>query len=161
MKKEIKRREFFNTCVKAGVACCALSYAPSLAGMSVMRQDQKPDPKKLEYCGYTCPANCPLKKGTLENNLELKKKAYEQFEFKKKFGIDFDADKVFCYGCKSAGDKPISLPVKACTVRKCVMEKKIDACIQCDNLQKCDKELWVKFPDFKKAMVELQKKYQS
>jgi hypothetical protein len=158
MKKEINRRNFMNTCFKAGMAGCALAYAPGVfAGI----QDVKPDPKTLEYCGYKCPANCTLKKGTLENNLELKKKAYEQFEFKKKLGIDFDADKVFCYGCKSAGDKPLSLTVKACAVRQCVIDKKIDACIQCDNLPKCDKELWVNFPDFKKAMVELQKKYRS
>ncbi len=162
MKKELKRRDFLNSCLRAGVACCALPYTNKLTAMAPgSLQDAKPDPRSLEYCGYKCPADCPLKKATLENNLELKKKAYEEFEFKKKFGIDFDPEKVFCYGCKSAGSKPLSLTVKACTVRQCVMAKKLDCCIQCDTLAKCDKELWTKFPKFRDSVLEMQKKYRS
>jgi hypothetical protein len=156
MKTEFKRRDFIVTCFKAGAACCAVAYCPALAA-----QDAKPDPKYLEYCGYKCPADCSLKKGTLENNLELKKKAYAEFRFKEKFGIDFDPDKVFCYGCKSAGDKPLGMTVKACTVRKCVMDKKLEACIQCDGLAKCDKELWTKFPKFRDTVIGMQKKYKA
>jgi hypothetical protein len=161
MKTELKRRDFVTTCFKAGIACCALSYGNSLTGQDPL-QDQKvkPDPKKLEYCGYKCPADCPLKKGTLENNLELKKKAYEAFKFKEKYGVDFDADKVFCYGCK-VQDKPLGLNVKACTVRTCVIGKGYDCCIQCEGLAKCDKELWTSFPDFRKAVIEMQKRYLS
>lgn len=160
MKTEFKRRDFIATCFKAGAACCAVAYCPGLAAQNpAKKQDVKIDPKSLEYCGYKCPADCPLKKGTLENNVELKKKAYADFQFKEKFGIDFDPDKVFCYGCKSAGDKPVSMPVKACTVRKCVMEKGYDACIQCDGLAKCDKELWTKFPKFRETVVGMQKKF--
>jgi len=154
MKTELKRRDFISTCFKAGAVCCAVAYSPSLAA-----QDVKPDPKNLEYCGYKCPADCTLKKGTLENNAELKKKAYAEFRFREKFGIDFDPDKVFCYGCKSAGNKPVSMTVNACTVRKCVIEKKYDACIQCSDLAKCDKELWTRFPKFRDQVVEMQKKY--
>lgn len=156
MKKELKRRDFINTCFKAGVTCCALSYSTTLTG-----QDVKPDPANLEYCGYKCPPDCPLKKGTLENNTELKKKAYEAFEFKKKYNIEFDPEKVFCYGCKISRDKPLSMPVKACTVRKCVIEKGKESCIQCDGLTTCDKELWVKFPKFKETVIEMQKKYKA
>jgi len=162
MKKELKRREFINSCFRAGVACCALSYGTQLAGQDpANKQDAKPDPKSLEYCGYNCPADCPLKKATLENNLELKKKAYADFEFKTKYGIEFDPEKVFCYGCKSAGNKPVSMPVNACTVRKCVMGKKLECCIQCDTLAKCDKELWTRFPKFKESVLEMQKKYKT
>lgn len=162
MKKELKRREFIASCFGAGVTCCAMGYGTALAAQGITgKQDVKPDPKNLEYCGYKCPADCPLKKGTLENNVELKKKAYEVFEFKKKFGVDFDADKVFCYGCKISSDKPLSMPVKACTVRKCVIEKGYDCCIQCETLAKCDKELWTNFPKFKDAIIEVQKKYKA
>jgi hypothetical protein len=162
MKKELKRREFIVSCFGAGVTCCAMGYGTTLAAQGPEgKQDVKPDPKNLEYCGYKCPADCPLKKGTVENNVELKKKAYEVFEFKKKYGIEFDPDKVFCYGCKIGSDKPLSIPVKACTVRKCVMEKGLDCCIQCVTLAKCDKELWTNFPKFKEAVIEMQKKYQA
>ena len=160
MKKEIDRRNFIAACFKAGAACCAVAYCPAMAAQDPLKkQDAKPDPMKLEYCGYKCPADCPLRKGTHENNIELKKKAYADFKFKEKYGIDFDPDKVFCYGCKSAGNKPVSMPVKACTVRKCVMDKGYECCIQCDGLAKCDKELWTNFPKFRDAVIEMQKKY--
>jgi len=157
MKKELKRRDFITRCFGAGVACCALSHGTMLTAQD---QDTKPDPKNLEYCGYKCPDDCPLRKGTLENNMELKKKAYEDFQFKEKYGIEFDADKVFCYGCK-INDKPLSLPVKSCTVRKCVIEKGYDCCIQCDGLAKCDKELWTRFPQFKDMVIKMQQKYKA
>ncbi len=162
MKKEIDRRNFVAACLKAGAACCTIAYCPAMNAMDpVNNQDKKPDPKKLEFCGYTCPADCTLKKGTMENNTELKKKAYAEFKFKEKYGIDFDPDKVFCYGCKSAGSKPASMPVKACTVRKCVIEKGYECCIQCESLAKCDKELWSNLPKFRDAVIEMQKKYRS
>jgi hypothetical protein len=159
MKTNFKRREFISKCMMASAACCAIAYCPAVAAQDpATKQDVKPDPKNLEYCGYKCPDDCPLKKGTLENNLELKKKAYETFEFKKKFGIEFDAEKVFCYGCKTK-DKPLSLTIKACTVRACVIEKGYDCCIQCNELAKCDKELWTRFPEFKETVIKMQKTY--
>lgn len=161
MKKEIKRRDFVGTCLKAGVACCALSYGANLSAFNPAgRLDLKPDPKNLEYCGYKCPPDCPLLKGTLENNIELKKKAYADFKMKEKYGIEFDADKVFCYGCKPK-DKPLGPSVKACTVRNCAIEKGYDCCIQCDGLTACNKELWTNFPKFKDAVIEMQKKYKA
>lgn len=162
MKSELNRRAFIADCMKAGALCCAMPYCSSLVAQDPLKnQDAKPDPKKLEYCGYRCPAGCTLKKGTLENNIELKKKAYAEFRFREKYGIDFSPEKVFCYGCKSAGDKPISLPVNACTVRKCVMDKGYESCIQCDGLVKCEKELWSSLPKFRETVIEMQKKYKT
>jgi hypothetical protein len=156
MKTDLKRRDFLAGCVKAGFSCCALMYAPNLFA----HIDDKPDPKKLNYCGYTCSAECPMYKATTENNTELKRKAYEDFKIKEKFGIDFDPDKIFCWGCKVT-DKPVSMTVDKCTVRKCAIEKGFECCIQCAGLQACDKELWISYPQFKQHMVELQKKYQA
>ena len=159
MKTDLKRRDFINTCFKAGITCCALSYAPGLTGQSnVSKQDVKPDPKSLNYCGYKCTPECPLYKATIENNTELKKKAYDTFKYKEKFNIEFDPVKVFCYGCK-VKDKPLGLAVSSCTVRKCAIAKGYECCIQCDGLAKCDKELWTSFPKFKEAVIGMQKKY--
>jgi len=159
MKQEIKRREFLSGCLKAGAACAVLSAGGNLLAMTTS-PDEKPDPKKLEYCGYKCPDDCPLKKGTLENNIELKKKAYAEFGMKEKYKIDFDADKIFCYGCKSPG-KPLGPAVKECTVRKCVISKGFDCCIECNTLALCDKQLWKDFPKLRDHVLGLQAKFRA
>jgi hypothetical protein len=81
-----------------------------------------PDPKKLNYCGYTCPADSKMKKATLENDVALKKEAYKDWRIEEKYGIAFDPDKVFYYGCKTP-DKPVGLVVEKCSVRNCAREK--------------------------------------
>ncbi|HVN57573.1 MAG TPA: DUF3795 domain-containing protein [Bacteroidales bacterium] len=159
MKNEIRRREFVSGCFKAGAACIVLTGGGNLFAGTAGHQD-KPDPKKLEYCGYKCPDDCPLKKGTLENNTELKKKAYTEFRIKEKHNIDFDADRIFCYGCK-AGNHPLGPVVKDCPVRQCAISKGFDSCIQCDGLSKCDKPLWKEFPKFFDYVTGLQKKYRA
>jgi len=159
MKKEINRRNFVSGCFKAGAACFLISGSDNLLASNAF-QDKKPDPKNLEYCGYKCPADCTLRKATLENNLELKKKAYNEFNYKEKYKIAFDAETVFCYGCKVDG-KPLGLPVKNCTVRQCVIDKGLDCCIQCNDLTKCNKELWKNFPKLKEHVIGLQKSYMS
>jgi hypothetical protein len=99
-----------------------------------------------------------LYKATIENNVELKKKAFEQFKMKEKLGIDFDPEKVFCWGCK-VKDKPLSNTLNACTVRKCVIEKKYESCIQCNGLKTCEMELWKEYPKFKEKVIGMQEKY--
>ena len=160
MKTDIKRREFLGKCLKAGVAGCALVYANPLMAKDPEQQVQKPDLKSLTYCGFKCTNECTLYKATIENNPELRKKAYEEFKWKEKFKVDYDPAKVFCWGCKPK-DKPLSINVSACTVRKCTIEKKYDSCIQCNGLAACDKELWKNFPKFKTAVLEMQKAYKS
>ncbi|HEY4786019.1 MAG TPA: DUF3795 domain-containing protein [Bacteroidales bacterium] len=162
MKTELKRREFLTSCYQAGLACCALMVSPKIFASGNMNflDEEEIDPKKLEYCGYKCPADCPLKKATVENNVELKKKAYETFKIKERHGVDFDPEKIFCWGCK-VSDKPLGVVVKDCTVRSCVISKKLDCCIECDDLVSCNKKLWSDFPKFKDAMIEKQKKYRA
>jgi hypothetical protein len=163
MKTELKRREFISKSCKAGMACCALLYGSKLYGignLNTMPGKDVPDLKKFNYCGYTCPDDCPMKMATLENNIELKKKAYTDWRIEKKYGIAFDPDKIFCYGCKTTS-QPIGLVVEKCSVRECAMEKGYDCCIQCDKLSECDKEIWKTFPDFHKSVIEMQKNYRS
>jgi hypothetical protein len=160
MKTELKRREFVTTCFKAGVACCAIGYGNSLQAQDPAKQEvKKPDPKSLNYCGFKCTTECTLYKASLENNVELKKKAYAEFKIKEKYGIDFDPDKIFCFGCKEK-NKPLSVIVSPCTVRKCAIEKGYECCIECNGLAACDKELWKSFPQFKENVIKMQKIYQ-
>ena len=53
-----------------------------------------------------------------------------------------------CDGCKAL-DKPEGVVVSKCDVRACAREKKLDCCIECDELTTCDKDLWKRFPTFK------------
>jgi hypothetical protein len=161
MKTELKRREFILKGCQAGIACCALLHGARLnaaASFGKMRDDDIPDPKKLNYCGYTCPDECKMKKATLENDVALKQEAYTDWRIEKKYGIAFDPEKVFCYGCKTSG-QPLGLVVEKCTVRNCAIAKSYDCCIQCDQLSACDKEIWETFPEFHKMVIEMQKKY--
>jgi hypothetical protein len=157
MKTEIKRRDFVTKCFKAGVTGCAILYGNSLFGQDPLKL-KKEDLKGLTYCCYKCTAECPTYKATIENSVEQKKKVYEDANWKEKFGIDFDPDKVFCFGCKPK-DKPLGINVKACTVRICAIEKGYDCCIECNGLTECDKKLWKSYPDFKEKVIGFQKGY--
>jgi len=78
--------------------------------------------------------------------------------YKEKHGVDFDAEKIFCWGCKTK-DKPLGITISKCTVRNCAIKKGYDCCIECNNLVKCEFELWKNFPDFHKQVLEMQKTY--
>jgi hypothetical protein len=160
MKKEFKRRQFITTCYKAGFACCGLIMASNLDAAAFFTSDEKPDPKKLNYCGYQCPADCKVKQATVANDTELKKEAYKMWRIKEKYNFEFDASTMFCWGCKTEG-KPLGVITANCSVRSFAIEKKYDCCIECPDLKACDKEIWKTFPQFKDSMMELQKKYLS
>jgi hypothetical protein len=161
MKNELKRRDFVAKCFKAGVTCCALVYGgPVLANNQGQKQDQKPDPAKLTFCGFKCTPECILYKASVDNDSELKKKAYEQFKIKERFGVEFDANKIFCFGCKEK-EKPTGEVITGCAVRKCAIEKGIECCIQCNVLTDCDKDLWKSFPQFKQKVIEMQVMYRA
>lgn len=162
MKAKLNRRDFFTKSAKAGVAGCALLMGMKLSAMEeeigILMGDEPPDPKKLNYCGYKCPEDCPFKKATLENDEELKKECYKNWGLKERFDVEFDPETMFCYGCKTE-DKPLGFVVKTCSVRNCAIKKGYDCCIECDALKSCDKDLWTRFPDFYKAVKEMQQKY--
>lgn len=161
MKTSLKRRQFIKNSTYAGIGYCCLITETKLSAMSSFyneKDDEIPDPKKLNYCGYVCPEDCPFLKATLENDVELKKEAYKLWQIKERFGVEFDPEKIFCYGCKAEG-KPEGIVLNKCSVRACAISKGLDCCIECDNLTDCNEDLWKRFPEFKKAVIEMQKKY--
>jgi hypothetical protein len=160
MKNKFNRRDFLLKGSKIGIAACAFLSCQKLGALNGLsfQDDKSPDPAKLNYCGYTCPADCKMLKATLENNVELKKEAYVNWKIQEKYGLAFDPEQIFCYGCKTE-EKPSGIVIKNCTVRSCAISKGFDCCIECNDLASCDKELWTTFPDFKKAVIEMQKKY--
>ncbi|UCG26714.1 MAG: DUF3795 domain-containing protein [Bacteroidales bacterium] len=161
MKSKINRREFLTKCSMVGFTGCGLMVCSGISALEPFAEfayGEEIDPKKLNYCGYKCPEECQFLKGSLEDNIELKKEAYELWKIKERFDIEFDPDKIFCFGCKTT-DKPEGVVLVNCTVRSCAISKEYDCCIECLELVDCDKDLWSRFPEFKKQVIELQKKY--
>ena len=67
-------------------------------------------------------------------------------------------DTAVCWRCKNH-DKKQGVVVSNCTVRACAVERGYDSCIERDELTRCDKDLWTRFPEFYKAVKEMQIKY--
>jgi len=159
MPVKIPRRDFL---VKSSFACmggCLLISGKDLNAFPF--QDQEPiDPEKLCYCSYSCPDDCQFLEASVKDDPELKKAAYEQWELEERYGLEFDPDKIFCFKCKP-GNNPEGPVLTNCTVRSCAIEKGYQACIQCEELKECDKDLWQRFPTFHEAVVKMQEKYRS
>jgi hypothetical protein len=161
MASKIDRRNFLKKSSQAGMACCAFMMGSKLFAANSLGNifgNEKIDPKKLNYCGYTCPADCKFYVATVENSDTKKKEVYELWKIKERFGVDYNSETTVCWQCKNT-DKPAGVVIQHCTVRACAIEKGYDACIECNELTSCDKDLWKLFPDFYKAMIELQVKY--
>ncbi|HPR31804.1 MAG TPA: DUF3795 domain-containing protein [Prolixibacteraceae bacterium] len=164
MTSPFTRRSFLKQSAFAGFTGCALLLAsrfhPAFAGFSDTGEDGVPDPAKLNYCGYQCPADCLFLKATRENDTSLKKKVYTDWQIGERYGADFDPEKIFCWGCKTS-DKVPGIVVEKCTVRQCTLEKEHQCCIECNELKSCNKDLWQRFPEFYQSVIRMQEKYLS
>jgi hypothetical protein len=160
MNKKQTRREFVSKGCQFGLACGAFALCPKLIVQGNVPQEEVPDPKKLDYCGYICPPDCPLYVATIENNNEKKKEAYIMWKMQERYGVPFDPEQIFCYGCKNPG-KPEGIVLNRCTVRLCAIENGYDCCIECDNLSDCNRDLWNRYPEFHKEMIDTQTKYKA
>jgi hypothetical protein len=159
MPTKLPRREFL---VKASVTCmggCLLLSGKDLSAR-ILQDDQPIDPEKLCYCGYSCPEDCKFLVASVKDDPELKKAVFVEWDLEERYGLEFDPEKIFCFKCKPL-DKPEGPVLTHCTVRKCALEKGYQACIQCDELKDCDKDLWERFPQFHDGVIELQKKYRA
>jgi hypothetical protein len=116
------------------------------------------DLNKLTYCGIRCDTQCELYKATKDNDVALKRKVYDSWKWKQKFGFEFDPEKVFCYTCKP-GDRPMKIGIDKCGVRKCTMDNGMESCIECRNLQSCGQGFWKNWPGMHKQALQMQAQY--
>jgi len=156
------RREFVSTTAKTGFALCGLCMCAPMASFAA---DDDAGDETIElagrcFCGYICPDDCAFLQATLQDDIELKKKVWQEWKIEEQYGVKFDPEQAVCYGC-TAMDKPEGIVLARCTVRDCAIEKDKVCCIDCDELTSCDKDLWQRFPDFKKTIIDLQEKYRS
>ena len=154
------RREFLIKSSKVGLACGALSFCLRHRLSAEESENPVPDPKKLNYCGYTCPDDCPMKLAGESGDVEQKRKAYEMWHLKERYGLEFEPDQIFCNGCKT-DKEDLGAAVSHCPIRKCAIEKEFDCCIECDELVSCEKGALKLFPEFHKMVIEMQKQYQA
>lgn len=155
------RRRFLKDCAKMGRACGAFLVCRGLLPAEGLLQTAKPvELAQLSYCGIPCLKVCPLYKATQENDVEMKKILHERQEMKAKFGLDFDPDKVFCHTCKP-GDKPKKVGLDTCPVRLCALANDVESCVQCANLEACDKEYWKKWPGQYASTKMIQARYRT
>jgi hypothetical protein len=157
MINKLPRRDFI---MKTSAACmggCILLSTNRAA--AALLQDVRPiDPEKLCYCGYRCPDDCHFLVASQKNDPDLKRAAYKEWGLKERLGLEFDAERVFCFRCKP-GEQPEGPVLQHCTVRSCAIRKDFQACIQCEDLTECEKDLWDRFPQFHQEVIEMQKKY--
>jgi hypothetical protein len=167
MSEKQDRREFLDQSLKFCAVFCAMgvwrSLAPAQESAPAKPGDvQKPiDLKALSYCAIPrayCERQCELFKATRESDVKLKKVVHEKWEMKKKFGVDFDPDKIFCYGCKP-GDKPLKVGMAECPVRVCPSANGLESCVQCLDLATCDKAFWKEWPIAFVTAKKLQARY--
>jgi hypothetical protein len=155
MRSPMDRRGF----LASGVAMCGVCLCSRLPVFAA--EEEGPiDPKKLEYCGYTCPKDCKFRTATVNDDEAGKKEAFEVWKITERYGVKYDPEVAFCYGCKAEG-KPEGVVVSHCTVRACVREKELVCCIECDELTGCDKDLWKRFPKFHEHVVAIQQRFRS
>lgn len=169
METKQSRRLFLGRCAKfcgAGCALLALNrIAPAQESVpGKPGQEQTPvDLAKLCYCGIPelyCTRQCELFKATQANDAQMKKAVYDAWQMKTKWGIEFEADKVFCHLCKP-GDKPMNVSVKTCLVRNCALSNGVETCVQCRELESCDKEYWKTWPAAFANAKKLQARYKA
>ena len=165
METQQSRRRFLGHFAKLGGACCVLAAWNHLSAAErsalTKGQDNKPlDLAQFSFCGIPCAQACPLHKATMNDDVKTKKLIYEKWEWKKKFGIDYDPAKVFCYSCKP-GDKPLKIGMAACEVRNCSLANGVASCIQCGHLDACDKSYWKSWPEQHAMAKRMQARYRT
>ena len=150
------RRGFLATTACSG-ACLLASAVVSKGEEASKAEGQRTtlDFESLAYCTADCsPERCPFHKASLADDREFK--AQVAAKWQKKLGRSVPLEEVFCFGCKVPPAKQ-GHGVKTCTVRACVVERKLVSCAHCPELATCQRELWTNYQDFRAKVLEIQK----
>lgn len=105
----------------------------------------------IAYCGFSC-LECPAYIATQADDDKLRADCAQKWA--EEFQYNLRPDQVNCDGCKAEGRK--FFVCKMCSVRKCAMERSLDNCARCEDLN-CEKlaQLMSMFPNVRESMQAL------
>lgn len=89
--------------------------------------------KLIAYCGLDC-EKCDARIATLNNDNALREKTAKLWS--KLNGVTITADMINCMGCHVDGVKTLFCS-EMCKVRKCAVEKGIETCGECPDMELC------------------------
>lgn len=91
--------------------------------------------KFIAYCGLDC-EKCEARIATINNDDALREKVAKKWSELNKTKIT--KEMINCNGCRVEGVKTPFCD-NICEIRKCAVEKKVEACCSCNEFVKCDK----------------------
>ncbi len=89
----------------------------------------------IAYCGLDCEA-CEARIATVNDDNELRDKVSKLWS--KLNNVEISPEMINCTGCRIEGVKtPFCDSI--CPIRQCALEKKIETCADCSEMEKCEK----------------------
>lgn len=88
----------------------------------------------IAYCGLDC-KDCDARKATLSNDNQLREKTAELWS--QLNGVEITAEMINCTGCRQEGVKT-PFCNEMCPIRKCAMQKKLNICGDCAEMEHCE-----------------------
>ena len=84
----------------------------------------------LGACGLAC-SECEAFKATRAyDTREIERIAVE---WSQRYKTDFTPEKVWCTGCMTAGERKCRHCAEGCEIRRCVIERKLSTCADCND----------------------------
>ena len=89
--------------------------------------------KLIAYCGLEC-EKCDARIATLNDDSALREKTAKLWS--ELNGVTITADMINCMGCRVDGAKTLFCN-EMCKVRKCTVEKGVETCGKCPDMERC------------------------
>ena len=93
------------------------------------------DNNLIAYCGLDC-GKCEARLATITNDESLRLKVAKKWSMLN--GVEITPEMINCVGCKADGVKT-PFCESLCPIRQCILEKKLEDCGKCSNMDSCDK----------------------
>ncbi len=89
----------------------------------------------IAYCGLDC-EKCDARIATLRNDQALREKTAKLWSELNQ--AEITPDMINCLGCRADGVKT-PYCASLCPVRQCALEKNLETCGGCENMERCEK----------------------
>ncbi len=89
----------------------------------------------IAYCGLDC-ETCEARLATVKNDNELRNKVSK--EWSELNGVEITPEMINCTGCRILGVKTVYCD-SLCPIRKCAMQKQVETCGNCPEMESCEK----------------------